>query len=265
MTHKIENLLTIMSRLRDPDGGCPWDLKQTYETIVPFTLEEAYEVAEAIENGDLEHLKDELGDLLFQVVFYAQIAREEKRFEFSDVVDAICEKMIRRHPHVFDDLDVVDEHEIKANWEKIKHQERQHKAGDKPVSFIDGVNEALPGLTRAKKLTKRAADIGFDWPDYHGVIDKIHEELDEVKEAIASSDHEHIEEEIGDLFFVVANLARHMKIDPEASIRKANRKFEARFHRMESIAKQSDEDMRQMPLNDLDQLWEQAKADLKNS
>lgn len=264
MAQRIEKLLEIMSRLRDPEGGCPWDQKQTYETIVPFTLEEAYEVAEAIETGDIEHLKDELGDLLFQVVFYAQIAKEEGRFEFNDVVESICEKMTRRHPHVFGEVDVADEQEVKANWERIKSEERASKAAGKKTGALSGVNEALPGLSRAKKLTKRAADVGFDWPDHHGVLEKISEELDEVKEAIASGDQAHIEEEIGDLFFVVANLARHMKIDPEVSVRKANRKFESRFQQMELIAEKRGQTLGKLSLESLDRLWEQSKTELKS-
>jgi len=265
MKHKIEELLDVMARLRDPDGGCPWDQKQTFETIVPFTLEEAYEVAEAIENNDISSLRDELGDLLFQVVFYSQIAKEENRFEFNDVVDGIVEKMIRRHPHVFADVDVEDEHAVKANWEKIKAEERKQKNNDRPLSILDGVNQALPGLSRAKKLQKRASDVGFDWPDPSGVLSKIDEEFVEVQEAMASGDMAHVEEEIGDLFFVIVNLARHLKIDPETAIRKANRKFESRFHCMEAIAVEREQEMRNMSLDDMDLLWNQAKDKLKTS
>lgn len=265
MKHKIEELLDVMSRLRDPNGGCPWDLKQSYETIVPFTLEEAYEVAEAIENNDIDGLRDELGDLLFQVVFYSQIAKEEKRFVFDDVVDGIVEKMIRRHPHVFDDVSVDDEHDVKVNWEKIKADERKQKNNNKPVSILDGVNQALPGLSRAKKLQKRAADVGFDWPNASGVIPKIAEEFEEVQEALESGDVDHLEEELGDLFFVIVNLARHMKIDPETAIRKANRKFESRFHCMEAIAVEKNQKMQDMALDELDQLWDQAKKVLRNN
>ncbi|MDH5547249.1 MAG: nucleoside triphosphate pyrophosphohydrolase [Gammaproteobacteria bacterium] len=262
MSSKINELLDIMARLRDPQSGCPWDLKQTYATIVPYTLEEAYEVAEAIEKGDLEHLKDELGDLLFQVVFYAQIAREEKRFTFDEVVESICEKMIRRHPHVFSDLDVVDEGEVKSNWEKIKQAEREQKNAKKTASLIDGVNEALPALSRAKKLQKRAANIGFDWPDHTGVVEKLREELAEVEEAIESGDAAHIEEEVGDLLFVAVNLANHVKIDAEAALRKANRKFERRFRCMEEIASEANTSLTDMDLAGLDGLWNQAKKRL---
>lgn len=222
--YSLEDLLHLMARLRDPQYGCPWDIKQNYASIVPHTLEEAYEVADAIERGDFDHLQGELGDLLFQVVYYSQLAREEGRFEFDAVVDSITRKLIRRHPHVFPtgdlyaplDIPRLDEEQVKARWEQIKAEERAEKS-DAPqqLSLLDDVPVALPALSRAAKLQKRAAQVGFDWPDALPVVDKVREELDEVLEAMADNDSAAITEEIGDLLFVVVNLARHLKVDPE--------------------------------------------------
>lgn len=229
--YKLDDLLHLMARLRDPQSGCPWDLKQSYATIVPYTLEEAYEVADAIERGDFDHLREELGDLLFQVVYYAQLAREEGRFEFDAVVDGITRKLIRRHPHVFADGDLygepdpakLEEAAVKQRWEELKAEERAAKAAE-PVqlSLLDDVPNALPALSRAAKLQKRASQVGFDWADALPVVDKVREELDEVLEAMAGNDTEAQAEEVGDLLFVVVNLARKLKVDPETALRAAN-------------------------------------------
>lgn len=251
----IEKLLTLMARLRDPEGGCPWDQKQTLASIVPHTIEETYEVADAIERGDMVELRDELGDLLFQVVFYARIAEEQGDFAFQDVVDAIVDKLIRRHPHVFADATVGDAAAQSAAWEAHKARERRHKVGD---GVLDGVARALPAITRAVKLQKRAARVGFDWPDVMPVFDKVREELDEVRvELEQGAPKERIEDEIGDLFFAVTNLARLSDIDSETALRRSNDKFERRFRAMEALADRPLTDLR---LDEWETLWERAKA-----
>lgn len=250
-----------MQRLRDPQTGCPWDITQTYETIAPSTLEEAYEVVDAIEKNDFDHLKEELGDLLFQVIFYSQIGKEENRFDFADVVSVLVEKLVRRHPHVFPDgtlqSQVKDRHslpeEIKNRWESIKQEERAAKGvqgvlGDVPLN--------LPALSRAAKLQKRAASVGFDWRDIQGPIDKVREELAEVEAALAVGDRVHLEEEIGDLLFAVVNISRFMKMDPEQTLRKANQKFSQRFEYIEkNIRGGLDSDN----IDEMNHLWEQSK------
>lgn len=229
----LERLLAIMDRLRDPDGGCPWDVEQDFASIAPYTIEEAYEVADAIERGDMADLKEELGDLLFQVVFHSQMAEEAGHFRFEDVAAVIAEKMIRRHPHVFAGADPRDaESQVKA-WEAQKAAERAEKA-DRDPSVLANVPVALPALVRAEKLSKRAARVGFDWPDTDQVLEKIDEELAEVREAVADGDPDHIQEEIGDLLFAVANLARKVKLDPETALRDANAKFNRRFRAVET-------------------------------
>ncbi|MDH5301891.1 MAG: nucleoside triphosphate pyrophosphohydrolase [Gammaproteobacteria bacterium] len=261
----IQALLDIMARLRDPQSGCPWDQKQTYQTIVPYTLEEAYEVAEAIENNDYAELKDELGDLLFQVVFYAQIAKEEKRFDFADVVQAISEKMLRRHPHVFADVQVNSTDDIKQNWEQIKTAERVAKGKAEQVpSAMDGVTSALPALTRAKKLQTKAKRVGFDWPDVSGVFAKINEEIDEIHDALQQGDQQHIQDEVGDLLFAVVNLARHLGVDSDAALRGTNRRFEQRFRTMEQLARDAGEEFAQLPLDRQEALWINAKKKLQD-
>ncbi len=254
---QLERLLAIMARLRDPEHGCPWDREQTLASLVPHTLEEAYEVAEAAERGEPEALRQELGDLLFQVVFYAQIAREVGWFDFEAVAGAIGDKMIRRHPHVFGDERVADAREQSERWEAIKAQER---GGEAAGGALDGVSPALPALSRARKLQQRAARQGFDWPDHHGVLAKLEEELDEVREAWAGGQREAIEDELGDLLFVCVNLIRHAGLDPEAVLRRANRKFERRFRAMEALA----ETAHGRPLAELDlaqqeALWQRSK------
>ncbi|MEE9100605.1 nucleoside triphosphate pyrophosphohydrolase [Pseudomonas nitroreducens] len=271
--YKLDDLLHLMARLRDPQNGCPWDLKQSYATIVPYTLEEAYEVADAIERGDFDHLREELGDLLFQVVYYAQLAREEGRFEFDAVVDGITRKLVRRHPHVFPDGDLygkpdpakLEEAAVKQRWEELKAEERAAKAAE-PVqlSLLDDVPHALPALSRANKLQKRASQVGFDWADALPVVDKVREELDEVLEAMAGNDTEAQAEEVGDLLFVVVNLARKLKVDPETALRAANAKFERRFRYIETALRDQGRSLEGTSLEEMDELWGAAKRDEKN-
>jgi ATP diphosphatase len=262
-----------MARLRDPQHGCPWDIKQTYASIVPHTLEEAYEVADAIERGDLDHLQGELGDLLFQVVYYSQLAREEGRFEFAGVVDGITRKLIRRHPHVFPtgdlyappDMPRLSEEQVKQRWEEIKAEERAEAAkAPEQLSLLDDVPATLPALSRAAKLQKRAAGVGFDWPAALPVVDKVREELDEVLEAMASGDQAAISDELGDLLFSVVNLARHLKVDPENALRGANRKFERRFRFIEQALRDTHRPIEDCTLEDLDALWGDAKRQEHN-
>ncbi len=266
--YQLPDLLHLMARLRDPQHGCPWDLQQDYASIVPHTLEEAYEVADAIESGDFEHLPGELGDLLFQVVYYSQLAREEGRFDFATVVDAITRKLVRRHPHVFPDGDLygspelprLDEAAIKRRWEEIKAEERAEKAAaPEQLSLLDDVPSALPALSRAAKLQKRAAQVGFDWPEALPVVDKVREELDEVLEAMSDNDPQAIAEELGDLLFVVVNLARHLKVDPENALRAANGKFERRFRFIEQALRDAGRSIENCDLEELDALWGEAK------
>lgn len=273
-TYSLDDLLHLMARLRDPQHGCPWDLKQSYATIVPYTLEEAYEVADAIERGDFDHLPGELGDLLFQVVYYSQLAREEGRFEFAQVVDGITRKLIRRHPHVFPDGDLygapdaakLEEAAVKQRWEELKAEERAEKAAaPEQLSLLDDVPSALPALSRAAKLQKRAAQVGFDWPEALPVVDKVREELDEVLEAMSENDAEAVAEEIGDLLFVVSNLARHLKVDPEAALRAANGKFERRFRHIEQALREAGRPIENCSLDELDALWGEAKKLEKQS
>lgn len=250
-----------MQRLRDPERGCPWDVKQDFRSIAPYTIEEAYEVAEAIEQNDLAQLKDELGDLLFQVVFHAQMAREQDAFDFDAVAAAVSEKLIRRHPHVFGDADIGDAEAQTRNWEAIKAEERQQKAGG-PVSALDGVALGMPGLLRAVKLQKRAARVGFDWGEIGPVFDKLDEEIAELRHEVATAAaHERLEDELGDLLFVVANLARHLKVDPEAALRRTNAKFERRFRFIERALAEQGRSPDDASLDEMDALWNAAKAE----
>ncbi len=272
MTYTLDDLLHLMARLRDPQYGCPWDLKQNYASIVPHTIEEAYEVADAIERGDFEHLQGELGDLLFQVVYYSQLAREEGRFEFDGVVDGITRKLIRRHPHVFPtgelyapvDTPSLSEAQVKSRWEEIKAEERAEKSQPEQLSLLDDVPAALPALSRAAKLQKRAATVGFDWPAALPVLDKVREELDEVLQAMADGDADALEDEVGDLLFAAVNLARHLKQDPEHALRRANRKFERRFRFIEQALRDSGRSIEDCNLDELDALWGEAKRQEKN-
>lgn len=254
----INKLLEVMRALRDPDNGCPWDLEQDFSTIAPYTIEEAYEVADAIERQDFEDLRSELGDLLFQVVFYAQLAEEQGYFSFEDVAAGISDKMVRRHPHVFGSNEERASGKLDGSWEEIKEQER---AGAADASALAGVARALPALKRAQKLGKRASRVGFDWPDRRGVKDKIREEMDELEVAISTRDAMHIEEELGDTFFAVVNLARHLDIDPEKALAGANRKFERRFRLMEAAIESDNLNMRDMSLERLDRFWRKAKRE----
>ncbi len=258
MPERVQKLLDVMERLRDPDSGCPWDLEQTFSTIAPYTLEEAYEVADAIQRGDMDELRDELGDLLFQVVFHAQMAREAGAFDFADVVDAICDKMIRRHPHVFADSDIADADSQTLAWEEIKAEERGRAPGDD--SALADVGVALPGLLRALKLTRRASRVGFDWPSAAGVFDKIREEIAELEEEYAAgAPRERLEDELGDLLFASANLARHLRIDPEAALRGANAKFERRFRAMESRLAAQGKRLDSVDFDQREQAWNAVK------
>ncbi len=251
----ISSLLEIMARLRDPQNGCPWDLAQSYRSIVPHTLEEAFEVADAIESGALDDLPDELGDLLFQIVFYARIAEEEGRFAFGDVVERICRKMIRRHPHVFAAASVDTAAEQSRQWEQIKQQE--HPARDRVLS---GIPMVLPALTRAAKIGRRAASVGFDWPSEAPVRAKIEEELAEVDQAIVAGSQEETEAELGDLLFAVVNLCRHRSVDPEQALRGANDRFSRRFADVEASVNEAGGDWQQFDLDQLEAFWRAAKA-----
>lgn len=254
---KIDALLTVMARLRAPEGGCPWDLEQDFRTIAPYTIEEAYEVADAIERGDMPGLKDELGDLLFQVVFHAQMAREDGLFDFGDVAEAISSKMIRRHPHVFAEAGARNAEEQTRAWEDHKAEERKQKGAD---GLLADVPPGLPGMTRAVKLQKRAARVGFDWPDAGAVIDKVAEEAAELRAAAQTSDRAHMEEEFGDLLFVIANLARHLDIDPETALRGANEKFIRRFRHIEKTFADRGASLGEASLDEMEDIWNEAKA-----
>jgi ATP diphosphatase len=264
----IQRLLTIMSRLRDPQTGCPWDLKQSYASIVPYTLEEAYEVADAIARESFDELKDELGDLLFQVVFYAQIAKEEGRFAFDDCVAAICDKLERRHPHVFGDLmnnastatsvdaeNTLDAETVLQHWEALKSVERKNSG---QLSVLDNIPSAMPALSRAYKLQKRCANVGFDWPTVEGCWDKVKEEILEVEQTETGSPE--LSEELGDLLFALVNVVRKHKLDPEAVLRAANSKFEKRFRGVEQLLAAENKSPQQSNLDDMEALWQQVKA-----
>ncbi len=254
----LERLLRIMAALRDPDGGCPWDHAQTFATIAPYTVEEAYEVADAIERGDLADLKEELGDLLLQVVFHARIAQEMGAFAFDDVAAAIADKMVRRHPHVFAGGSYADSEAQTAAWEAIKAAERAAK--NRAASVLDDVPTGLPGLTRAVKLTKRAARVGFDWPSLSDVLDKLREETLELQAEIDAGDLDKARGELGDLLFVCANLARKLQVDPEDALRAANAKFARRFGSIEQALAARGLSPEQSTLAEMDALWDKAKA-----
>lgn len=259
----ISRLIEIMAALRNPNGGCAWDLEQDFASIRHYTIEEAYEVADAIERMDFGDLREELGDLLLQPIYHAQMASELGEFDIGDVVYSITEKLIRRHPHVFGDLNVDDAEAAQARWEAIKVEERARKAerkGDIKPSVLDDVPSTLPALARAEKLTKRAAKVGFDWPDVAAVTAKVHEELAEVAEAIATGDKAAAQEEIGDLLFAVVNLARHAGVDAEAALRDANFKFTRRFHYVEDRARVDGIAIESAGLERLDGYWNEIRA-----
>ncbi|HAW54146.1 MULTISPECIES: nucleoside triphosphate pyrophosphohydrolase [unclassified Hyphomonas] len=256
----MARLIDIMAKLRDKNTGCAWDVAQNFSTIAPYTIEEAYEVADAIQRADMDELKEELGDLLFQVVFHSQMAREAGAFEIADVVEAINAKMIRRHPHVFGDESSRTEDQQVAAWEVIKAQERAAKGQpEDSASALDGVALALPALLRAEKLQKRAARVGFDWTEADDIFDKLAEETGEVREAIETGDPDKIEDELGDLLFVAANLSRRLNVDPEQALRRANAKFERRFRAMEGLAEQDGQDFAALDIDAQESLWQRVK------
>jgi MazG family protein len=255
----MEQLLEIMERLRDPETGCPWDREQTFRSIAPYTIEEAYEVADSIERGELDELREELGDLLFQVVFYAQMAKEQGHFDFHGIVAAISEKMLRRHPHVFGGEKIADAAEQSTAWERHKSAERRAKSAQSP-SQLDGVAQALPALVRAEKLQKRASRVGFDWPSVEGVAAKVKEELAELEaERRQSSDHRRLLEEVGDLLFSCVNLARHLEVDAEAALRDSNSKFERRFRAVEAGLSGQGKSVATASLEEMDGMWDEIK------
>ncbi len=266
----VDGLIEIMAALRTPRTGCPWDLEQTFESIAPYTIEEAYEVAEAIQRKDMADLKDELGDLLLQVVYHARMAEEAGAFDFFDVVDAISDKMTRRHPHVFGTDEERANTKLDGLWERVKAEEKAKRGtreedGGEP-SVLDGVPIALPAMTRAVKLQDKAARVGFDWPDLGPVFDKAKEELRELEVAIEDAqkqggDKKHIVAEYGDFVFVVANVARHLGIDPEAAVRETNAKFERRFKRIETLLAEDGRTPNQSDLEEMDRLWDRAKSE----
>jgi nucleoside triphosphate diphosphatase len=262
----IARLIEIMAALRTPGSGCPWDLEQNFQTIAPYTIEEAYEVADAISRGDLDDLKDELGDLLLQVAFHARMAEEQGSFAFGDVVQAITEKLIRRHPHVFGDKSGMSTGEVNVQWDQIKAQEKaaRSKAGKGPApgraGALSGVSPGLPALARALKLQQKASKVGFDWNDAKAVIDKIREETAEIEAELANGDAEHLKEEVGDLLFVVVNLARHLDVDPETALRTCNLKVERRFAAIEDGLAAVGKTPEQATLAEMDALWDAAKA-----
>lgn len=262
MPTEIERLIEIMTRLRDPEGGCPWDVEQDFASIAPHTIEEAYEVADAIERQDMEDLRDELGDLLLQVVFHAQMAREDGLFQFDDVAAAICDKLVRRHPHVFGDLNIDDAETQTVAWEDLKANERKAESGgEQATSALAGVTVALPALTRALKLQKRAARVGFDWDGPADVMDKLHEEIGELQaEMTPDADPARLTDELGDLLFTCVNLARALKIDPETALRHANTKFETRFRRMEAMLAAEGATLEGTTLPEKETRWQRAKA-----
>jgi ATP diphosphatase len=261
MSANIQQLLSIMKTLRDPENGCPWDLQQDFASIAPYTIEEAYEVADAIQRENLDDLKDELGDLLLQVVFHAQMAAEQEAFDFDDVALAICDKMTRRHPHVFavdpNVENMVDSDVLRADWEAMKEAER---AGQGSTGVLDGIPRGMAELQRAYKLQKRAASAGFDWNSVDQVVDKLHEETAEFEQALIEQDQQALEEELGDLLFTMVNMARKLKLDPARALRAANAKFERRFRGVEQLAggKQT---MLGMDLEDMEEIWQQLKKE----
>lgn len=261
---KMQRLLEIMAHLRHPEDGCPWDREQSFLSILPYTLEETYEVADAIERNDMHDLKEELGDLLFQIVFYAQMAKEQGDFEFQDVVEAVSQKLVERHPHVFADAQISSAEDQTLAWEQHKVKERARKADaeQRPPSALDNIPVTLPALARAAKLQRRAARVGFDWPEISQVLDKIEEEVSELRQALAAGGaHEEMEHEIGDLMFACVNLARFSGVDTELALRGINRRFETRFRRVETLASENGQALPGLALEVMEGYWEQAKRE----
>ena len=258
----IEELLGIMAKLRAPEGGCPWDREQTFASIAPYTIEEAYEVADAIEHGDAAQLRDELGDLLFQVVFHSRLAQEARQFEFANVVGAICDKLIRRHPHVFGQERISSSADQSRAWEE--HKKRERAAVDGAGSILDGIPLGLPALTRAAKVGRRAASVGFDWHDWRGARAKIDEELAELDAVeTRSGGSPELEAELGDVLLALVNLARHLGVDPESALRASNARFERRFRHLEQQVRASGRQLQQLSAKELDALWNEAKTATK--
>ena len=260
----MDELLRIMATLRDPDHGCAWDLKQTFDTIVPYTVEEAFEVAEAIAERDWSELREELGDLLLQVVFHSRMAQEQGLFDFQQVVEVLNAKLVRRHPHVFGDQQGASIEDIKSTWEQIKAQERQDKGRDHS-SALDGVPAGLPAMQRAAKLQKKASKVGFDWSHHSGVFAQLEAELAELGEAVAANDIDAIEDELGDVLFSVINLSRHFKLDSDLALRRASDKFSRRFQVVEALAREQGEVLAELDEARLDELWQSAKRRLQSS
>jgi len=264
---ELERLLVIMKSLRDPEKGCPWDKEQTIGSIKSYTLEEVYEVVDAIENNDMEGLRDELGDLLFHIIFYSEMADEDKHFNFQDVVNQVNQKLERRHPHVFSDFKVDNVEQVKALWEQIKQQERKDAGKDsdnRAAKLLDDISKNMPAVMRAEKLQKRAATVGFDWTDSKDILNKIDEELSELRHATLESNNiENISEELGDLMFCCVNLARHYKIDSEVSLRDTNEKFVCRFNYIEETLKKQNKLLSDATLEEMDELWNEAKQATK--
>ncbi len=258
--YQLADLLAIMQKLRDPEQGCPWDKKQSFASIVPYTLEEAYEVADSIERQDMSALKGELGDLLFQVVFYSQMASEQGLFNFADVVDGVSEKLVRRHPHVFGEAQFADTRAVNANWEAEKAKERLQKDAS-ASSVLDDIPLAMPAMSRANKIQKRCAAVGFDWDALPPVVDKVHEEIAEVLHEVAQEprDEAKVAEELGDLLFATINLVRHLKKDPEQVLRLANQKFERRFRQVEAQISANGHSLRDVSLDEMEQVWQRVK------
>lgn len=253
--YSFEDLIRIMARLRAPDG-CPWDREQTHQSIKDCLLEETYEFLEAVEDGSIPHMREELGDLLLQVVFHAQMASESDHYDIQDVIHELSDKLVRRHPHVFGEVDVKNSDEVVVNWEAIKNSE---KGKESRKSRMDGIPHTYPALLKAKKLQVRAAKDGFDWPDAAPIWEKLEEEIGEVKEALTENDADHLEEEVGDLFFVAVNLARKLGVDPEIALQRANRKFDTRYRAMEALAESRGRKMSDMDLAAQDKLWDEVK------
>lgn len=264
MTEKpIDKLIDVMKLLRDKEKGCPWDLEQNFQTIAKCTLEEAYETVDAIERGDMDDLKEELGDLLLQVVFHAQMANEENLFNFDDVANSITEKMIRRHPHIFENVDANTADEVLQNWEEIKKQERKDNKQD--TSVLDNLPHAFPSLLRAEKIHKRVVKEGFDWDDQSGMLDKIEEEINELKVEIRNNHRGNIEEEFGDLLFMMTRFGMSLKVSPEEALRKANIKFEKRFRLLEEFIREDNLSLKEMNIDQLNVYWDRAKKQLKTA